>query len=109
MKLNKLLKTFLLLSIFFLTSCTSIKDAVSGKKKKPGDEFLVEKKNPLTMPPEFGKMPVPLKEEEEEEEESIKSIEELLIKIPQENKKEATSKNNPTYLEKSILKSINKN
>jgi len=108
MKLNKLLKTFLLLSIFFLTSCTSIKDAVSGKKKKPGDEFLVEKKNPLTMPPEFGEMPVPIKEEKEEEE-SIKNIEELLIKIPQENKKEATSKNNPTSLEKSILKSINKN
>jgi len=44
MKLNKLLKTFLLLSIFFLTSCTSIKDAVSGKKKKPGEEKKVEKK-----------------------------------------------------------------
>ena len=68
----------------------------------------MEKKNPLTMPPEFGEMPVPIKEEKEEEE-SIKNIEELLIKIPQENKKEATSKSNPTSLEKSILKSINKN
>ena len=46
MKLSKFLKTFLLLNIILLTSCASVKDAVSGKQKKVGDEFLVEKKNP---------------------------------------------------------------
>jgi hypothetical protein len=107
MKLSKFLKTFLLLNIILLTSCASVKDAVTGKQKKVGDEFLVEKKNPLTMPPEFGEMPVPIKEEKEEEE-SIKGIKELLIKIPKENQKKQTSKSSPTSLEKSILKSINK-
>ena len=29
------------------------------KKKNSGDEFLVEKKSPLVMPPEYGKLPSP--------------------------------------------------
>ena len=68
MKLNKILIIFIFANIFFLNSCESIKNAVTGKKKPPGDEFLVEKKNPLVLPPEFGELPVPLKEEKMEQE-----------------------------------------
>ena len=41
-------------------SCTTAKDALVGKKRsEQGDEFLIDKKNPLTMPPDFEKLPVP--------------------------------------------------
>ncbi|SVC40639.1 uncharacterized protein METZ01_LOCUS293493, partial [marine metagenome] len=45
---------------FFLNSCQGIKDTLQGKKRsKEGDEFLVQKKNPLSMPPDYSKLPVP--------------------------------------------------
>ena len=43
----------------FLTNCQSVKDGIALKKKEAADEFLVEKKNPLVQPPEFGQLPVP--------------------------------------------------
>jgi hypothetical protein len=39
----------------------SVKRWIYFKKKKKCDEFLVEKKNPLVMPPDFGKLPKPKK------------------------------------------------
>mgnify|MGYP001275170511 CR=1 FL=1 len=55
------MKQFLLILILFnfLVSCQSAKDALTLKKKNNADEFLVEKKNPLVEPPEFGQLPVP--------------------------------------------------
>jgi len=56
-------KLTILIIIFFsilLYSCQSAKDALEGKKRsEQGDEFLVEKKNPLAMPPDFEKLPTP--------------------------------------------------
>ena len=52
-KINSRLLSFLILICFFLTSCQSIKDGLSGRKSENSDEFLVQKKNPLVMPPDF--------------------------------------------------------
>lgn len=46
----------------FLTSCQSIKDGLSGSKSKNSDEFLVQKKNPLVLPPKFLELPEPSNE-----------------------------------------------
>ena len=108
MKLNKILIIFIFANIFFLNSCESIKNAVSGKKKPPGDEFLVEKKNPLVLPPEFGELPVPLKEEKMEQEESDEEIEKLIGKISIEENSNDDSENLSDSLEQSILEQINK-
>ena len=54
-KINSRLLSFLILTCFFLTSCQSIKDGLSGRKSENSDEFLVQKKNPLVMPPDFMK------------------------------------------------------
>ena len=52
MKFKKII--ILLFSILFLFSCSGAKDALQGKKRSDtSDEFLVEKKNPLTVPPDF--------------------------------------------------------
>ena len=109
MKLNKILIIFIFANIFFLNSCESIKNAVTGKKKPPGDEFLVEKKNPLVLPPEFGELPVPLKEEKMEQEESDEEIEKLIGKISIEENSNDDSENLSDSLEQSILEQINNN
>ena len=41
----------------FLSSCESARQDVM--KKNNSDEFLVEKKNPLVMPPNFNELPNP--------------------------------------------------
>jgi hypothetical protein len=52
-------KIFLILIIVItLTSCQSAKDALTLKKKSNADEFLVEKKSPLVLPPDYGKLPI---------------------------------------------------
>jgi hypothetical protein len=82
---------------------------VQGKKKPPGDEFLVEKKNPLVLPPEFGELPVPLKEEIIEQEESDEEIEKLIGKISIEENSNDDPENLSDSLEQSILEQINNN
>ena len=59
--MNKFFKIIKLLSfLFFLYSCGSVGEALQGTKRSDqGDEFLVDKKNPLVMPPDFDKLPVP--------------------------------------------------
>ena len=109
MKLNKILIIFIFANILFLNSCASIKNAVTGKKKPPGDEFLVEKKNPLVLPPKFGELPVPLKEEKIEQEESDEEIEKLIGKISIEENSNDVSENLSDSLEQSILEQINNN
>ena len=50
--------------ILFLYSCSSISEGFSNNKKNSSDEFLVEKKSPLVMPPDFNDLPVPKTGEE---------------------------------------------
>ena len=45
--------------ILLLTSCESARKGLIGGKKDNTDEFLVKKKNPLILPPEFSKLPKP--------------------------------------------------
>jgi len=48
----KILKILLILNLLiFISSCGSVKKAFSNQKKNSSDEFLVEKKLPLVMPP----------------------------------------------------------
>ena len=59
--MNKIFKiTKLLLFLLFLYSCGSVGEALQGKKRSDqGDEFLIDKKNPLVLPPDFDKLPTP--------------------------------------------------
>ena len=56
----KYLKIFIIFNIILLNhSCGTIKEGFKNQKKNSSDEFLVEKKSPLVMPPEYGELPVP--------------------------------------------------
>ena len=56
-KTNPLIASFFI--ILFLNSCGTIAEGLGGSKKKGSDEFLVEKKSPLVLPPSFGELPEP--------------------------------------------------
>ena len=45
--------------ILVLNSCGTLKEGFSSQKKDSIDEFLVEKKSPLVMPPDFNELPLP--------------------------------------------------
>tara|TARA_Y100000590_G_C15444244_1_gene910083 strand:+ start:615 stop:860 length:246 start_codon:yes stop_codon:yes gene_type:complete len=37
----------------------SVKRGLTGEKKKSTDEFLIQKKNPLILPPDYKDLPLP--------------------------------------------------
>ena len=56
----KIIIQIIILSLLLYSCGTGIKDALQGKKRsEQGDEFLIDKKNPLSMPPDFDKLPEP--------------------------------------------------
>mgnify|MGYP005992620555 CR=1 FL=1 len=57
--MNKLNLSLIILISFFTLSCQSIKDGLSGTKNENSDEFLVQKKNPLVLPPNYMELPEP--------------------------------------------------
>ena len=68
--------------LFTLSSCQGVKDALSGKKYENSDEFLVIKKNPLVLPPNFNDLPTPKDVADTTQIEDIENeIEDLLSSI----------------------------
>ena len=104
--INNILK--ILIVSLFLFSCSGGLDGFKFKRKSTtGDEFLIEKKDPLVLPPDFSKLPNP--EEEIEETEKEESQIEIVFKNDNpENDKNENTNTSSTGLEKSILKKIQK-
>ena len=54
---------FLILVVLLVASCSnnwdSVKRGLTGAKKNSTDEFLVKKKDPLILPPDFENLPTP--------------------------------------------------
>ena len=97
---------FLLPILFFLISCggwDSFESAVSGKKKVSTDEYLIKKKDPLILPPDYDKLPLPDSKSSDNREQN--RIETIL------NEEESSSKNKrkKSSLETSIEEEIRKN
>ena len=108
MKFKKII--IFLFSILFLFSCSGAKDALQGKKRSENsDEFLVEKKNPLTVPPDINELPVPLDQEEQDQANNQEDIDIKKVLINDENQDTNTESNNGNQnsLEESILERIN--
>ena len=104
MKKYKLCIIFLSFAIM-LQSCGKMSEGFgSSKRSKSGDEFLVHKKRPLVLPPDFAKMPSP-KPMKETLSESDLNIEDLLNIKKQEGDETFNSTNNGS-LERSILNKI---
>ena len=105
----KIFKKLILLSfIYILTSCGTLKEGFKNQKKDSSDEFLVEKKSPLIMPPDYNELPVPNTASNQalSEENSIKNL------VTNEEKNTNTSNANSSEsrgLEESLLEKIKNN
>jgi len=100
-----ILNAILILAFFLLQNCSTIKEGFTSQKKNSVDEFLVEKKSPLVMPPDFEELPVPGVETvtEDKDQSEIKSL------LSSDNKKTNNKTNTtqiPTTIEGSILEKI---
>ena len=96
----------LLISLILLVSCGGLKEVgkvMRNEKIKTTDEFLVKKKDPLILPPNFEDIPEPdsTVRKKDSEDEKIKKI----LKVP---KSINTSSNKSSSVEESILNQIRK-
>ena len=93
---------YIFLLFLFTGSCadtfSSVKRGLTGAKKNSADEFLVEKKDPLILPPDFENLPIP--------DERIADIEK--DSIFEKTLEDSTIENSPVsdFAESSILKKI---
>ena len=105
MKYN--LNFFLILMIVFtFQGCANVKENLSLKKKQGIDEFLIERKNPLTVPPDFSSLPKPrntMDENRIEDEDKDIDLTKVLIE-----KGENNSISSSGNIEKSISDILNK-
>ena len=80
MKINKYYSLILIgvMAVLF-SGCSSVESAFDSGRKNSSEEFLVEKKSPLSMPPDFDELPVPRTDKEGEKDQD-KDIELLITK-----------------------------
>ena len=103
MKYFKILIFFTI--ILFFCSCSTIKEGFTNQKKSSSDEFLVEKKSPLVMPPDYNDLPIPDQNKETTEVNENK-IKDLVKKNNNENVEMNNVEDGNLNIEKSILKKI---
>ena len=87
---------------FLITSCESLREGLTGSKNLSTDEFLVKKKDPLVLPPDFENLPNPSERQVSVEE--MTSFEKTLKKQTVSESSSATENS----VEESILNQIKK-
>ena len=96
-----------MLLIFLVTSCAdtwgNVKRGLTGAKQKSTDEFLVKKKDPLILPPDFDSLPSP-----SDRDEAIEEMSSFEKTFKQESETETTASSAGSSAEDSILKQIRK-
>src|SRR5210317_754330 len=102
--------SFIFIICVLLSNCSTVKEGFMNDKKNGTDEFLVQKKQPLTMPPNFEKLPFPnttLEENNDENQKTSSSLEKIL----KSQSKDTNIDQNQTQInsiESLILKEIKK-
>ena len=91
----------MIVMFLLLYSCGDVGKVLRNEKIKTTDEFLVKKKGPLVLPPNFEKIPEPntILKKEVNQKDKIRNI----LKAP---KKKNTINNSSSSIEKSILEKI---
>ena len=111
MKKNKFELLIFFGLLFLLSSCQSAKEGLTGGKKDNTDEFLVQKKNPLVLPPDYNDLPLP-QDQKIEDDQSTANINNEIKKLMESEEKDNVSNNDSVgdgSLEDSIIKILNEN
>ena len=105
----KIIKLSILLTLIttLLSNCGSVQKAFDPQNKNTSEEFLVEKKSPLSIPPSFEELPVPSNEKIDEESQT-NNIESLINENDNNDEKLETDESDKDF-EKSILDKIKNN
>ena len=104
---NKLTILIIILFSILLYACEAAKNAIEGKKRsEQSDEFLVEKKDPLAMPPDFEKLPTPGNQEVSPETFSDNNELKDLLNIEDCDTSVSNNSDNPSDIESSIIEKI---
>ena len=106
--MSKFKKFILINIILILTSCGVVKEGFSNQKKNNSDEFLVEKKSPLVLPPDYDELLVP-KNDQNEVATSQSAIKNLINKEENENNNSNTATDVNVSFEEFLLKKIKNN
>ena len=102
----KFLRYFIVICfLIFLHACSTVKEGFSNQKKSSKDEFLVEKKSPLIMPPDYDELPAPNLNENDKDEDNEK-LKKLIVKSENEITETRESIPSNTSLEESIIDKI---
>ena len=112
MKKNKFILITCLSLVLLLNACQAARDGLTGKKTDNTDEFLVQKKNPLILPPDYNYLPLPKSALNDQEKLNESSNSDDIKKLIEAGTEEvSTSKNSSSdqTLENSILKTLNEN
>ena len=94
---------YILSIIYLVVSCESVdsvKRGLTGEKRKEVDEFLIKKKDPLILPPDYENLPTP--DERIAATEEISTFEKTLGTSIEDEDNSSTS----SSTEESILKKI---
>ena len=104
MKIINNIFSVLILSLFCISCSGGLEGFKLKKKSSSGDEFLIQKKDPLVLPPDYSKLPNP----EEDIEETEKEESQIEIEFKNDNSENKNTDKATTSLEKSILEKIQK-
>jgi len=96
----------IILGTIILSNCGLMQQAFDPQNKNTSEEFLIEKKSPLSMPPSFEELPVPSNEKIDQESQ-INNIESLITENNNNEKSETTDTDKD--FEQSILDQIKNN
>ena len=101
-------KNFIFIFIFiFLSNCQGLSDfkkTMRGEKVNTTDEFLIKKKDPLILPPQYDELPLPKSGDlQEKKENTVKSI------LKTGKNSEIKKSSSVSSLEKKILEELRKN
>ena len=88
-------------------SCQTVKNALSGVKQENSDEFLVQKKHPLVLPPDFTDLPEPFETSLQTSEMQVDDDIEKLFGMEEIKSTDNTSVSNS--IESFVLKKIKEN
>ena len=107
----KKFKNFIYLTtlVVILSSCSGVKESFTNQNKNSSDEFLVQKKSPLVMPPDFNQLPIPSSELDENILENDNDFEKLIINSKTETFDSETETESFKNFEEFIIKKIKKN
>ena len=109
MKKNFKFVLSIILVFSYMSGCGTVKEGLVGTKKKNSDEFLIEKKNPLVLPPEFKNLPQPTSKEANTENNQEFDLEKIINENSSIKKSSPTTTKNSGSLDKSILEKIKNN